>query len=37
MKHRIAIIGLGGMGTWHLNELETMYAPEVAGFWDIKE
>ena len=37
MKHRIAIIGLGGMGTWHLNELETMDAPEVAGIWDIKE
>lgn len=37
MKHRIAIIGLGGMGTWHLNELETMDEPEVAGIWDIKE
>lgn len=37
MKHRIAIIGLGGMGTWHLNELETMPEPEVAGIWDIKE
>ena len=37
MKHRIAIIGLGGMGTWHLNELETMDTPEVAGIWDIKE
>ncbi|MBQ9167954.1 MAG: Gfo/Idh/MocA family oxidoreductase [Oscillospiraceae bacterium] len=37
MKHRIAIIGLGGMGTWHLNELETFNEPEVAGIWDIKE
>lgn len=37
MKHRIAIIGLGGMGTWHLNELETLNEPEVAGIWDIKE
>lgn len=37
MKHRIAIIGLGGMGTWHLNELQTMDEPEVAGIWDIKE
>lgn len=37
MKHRIAIIGLGGMGTWHLNELETMNEPEVAGIWDIRE
>ena len=37
MKHRIAIIGLGGMGTWHLNKLETLNEPEVAGIWDIKE
>ena len=37
MKHRLAIIGLGGMGTWHLNELETMTEPEAAGIWDIKE
>ena len=37
MKHRLAIVGLGGMGTWHLNELETMTEPEVAGIWDIKE
>ena len=37
MKHRIAIIGLGGMVTWHLNELETLNEPEVAGIWDIKE
>lgn len=37
MKHRIAIIGLGGMGTWHLNELQTMDEPEVAGIWDVKE
>ena len=37
MKPRLAIIGLGGMGTWHLNELETMTEPEVAGIWDIKE
>lgn len=37
MKHRIGIIGLGGMGTWHLNELETMDNPEVAGIWDIRE
>ena len=38
MKHRMAIIGLGGMGTWHLNNLETMgEILEVAGIWDIKE
>lgn len=37
MKHRIAIIGLGGMGTWHLNELQTIEEPEIAGIWDIAE
>ena len=37
MKHRIAIIGLGGMGTWHLNELETMDELEFAGVWDVRE
>lgn len=37
MKHRIAIIGLGGMGTWHLNKLATLDEPEVAGIWDIRE
>lgn len=37
MKHRIAIIGLGGMGTWHLDKLSTLEEPEVAGIWDIKE
>ena len=37
MKHRLAIIGLGGMGTWHLNKLETLSEPEIAGIWDIKE
>ena len=31
------VVGLGGMGTWHLNELQTMSEPEVAGIWDIKE
>lgn len=37
MKHRIGIIGLGGMGTWHLNELLTMDELELAGIWDIRE
>lgn len=37
MKHRIAIVGLGGMGTWHLNKLQTLDQPEVAGIWDIRE
>ena len=35
--HKLAIIGLGGMGTWHLNKLETLEEPVVAGIWDIKE
>ena len=37
MKHRIGIIGLGGMGTWHLNALLTMDELELAGIWDIRE
>jgi len=37
MKHRIGIIGLGGMGTWHLDELLTMDELELAGIWDIRE
>ena len=38
MKHKIAIIGLGGMGTWHLNNYEKLEdILEVAGIWDIKE
>lgn len=37
MKHKIAIIGLGGMGTWHLDELQTLGEPEVVGIWDIRE
>jgi len=35
--HKIAIIGLGGMGTWHLDKLQTLEEPVVAGIWDIKE
>ncbi len=37
MKHKIAIVGLGGMGTWHLDKLQTLEEPEVAGIWDIRE
>lgn len=38
MKHKVAIIGLGGMGTWHLNNYEELGdILEVAGIWDIKE
>lgn len=35
--HRLAIIGLGGMGTWHLNKLEDIQEIAVAGIWDIQE
>ena len=37
MKLRIGIIGLGCMGTWHLNELLIMDELELAGIWDIRE
>jgi len=37
MKHRVAIIGYGGMGGWHGNKLTTMDELEFAGIWDIKE
>jgi scyllo-inositol 2-dehydrogenase (NADP+) len=37
MKYKIAIVGLGGMGTWHLNKLQSQSELEVAGVWDIKE
>ena len=37
MKHRIAIIGLGGMGGWHMKKLKTLEQPEIAGIWDIRE
>jgi len=37
MKHRIAIIGLGGMGAWHMKKLKTLEQPEIAGIWDIRE
>ena len=37
MKHRIGIIGYGGMGGWHVNKLLTMENPELAGIWDIRQ
>ncbi len=37
MEHRLAIIGLGGMGNFHLEELQTIDHIEVAGIWDIRE
>lgn len=37
MKHKLAIVGFGGMGFWHWEELQTLDEPEVVGIWDIKE
>ncbi len=37
MKHRIGIIGYGGMGGWHVDKLKTLPEPELAGVWDIRE
>lgn len=37
MKHKIAIVGFGGMAGWHYNEIQTMENLEIAGIWDIKE
>lgn len=37
MKHRIGIIGYGGMGGWHVDKLNTLPEPELAGIWDIRE
>ena len=37
MKHRIGIIGYGGMGGWHVSKLQTMENPEIAGIWDIRQ
>ena len=37
MKHRIGIIGYGGMGGWHVSKLATLDNPELAGIWDIRE
>ncbi len=37
MQHKLAIVGLGGMGSWHVNRLEEMGNPVVSGIWDIRE
>ena len=37
MQHKLAIVGLGGMGSWHVNRLEEMGNPVVAGIWDIRQ
>lgn len=37
MEHKIAIIGLGGMGSWHAKRMMDMGNPVLAGIWDIRE
>lgn len=37
MKHKIAIVGFGGMAGWHYDEIQTIDDLEIAGIWDIKE
>lgn len=37
MKHKMAIVGFGGMAGWHYNEVQTIEGLEIAGIWDIKE
>ena len=34
-KKRVAIVGFGGMGTWHANKLAESDVAELAGIWDI--
>lgn len=37
MKHKMAIVGFGGMAGWHYDEIQTIDGLEIAGIWDIKE
>lgn len=37
MKHKMAIVGFGGMANWHDDEIRTIEDLEIAGIWDIKE
>ena len=37
MKHKIAMVGFGGMAGWHYNLIKDLEDLEVAGIWDIKE
>lgn len=37
MKHRLAMVGFGGMAGWHYDLIERLEDLEVAGIWDIKE
>lgn len=37
MKHKIAMVGFGGMAGWHYEEIQTIENLEIAGIWDIRE
>ena len=37
MKHKMAIVGFGGMAGWHYDEIQTIEGLEIAGIWDIRE
>lgn len=37
MKHKIAMVGFGGMAGWHYDLIKDLEDLEVAGIWDIKE
>jgi predicted dehydrogenase len=37
MKKRVAIVGYGGMGSWHVSKIKNSDVVECAGIWDIKE
>ncbi len=37
MKHALAIIGFGGMGSWHYDLIQEIDGLTVAGIWDIRE
>ena len=36
-KKRVAVVGYGGMGSWHVNKMMLSDVVECAGIWDIKE
>ena len=36
-KKRVAIVGYGGMGGWHVKKILASDVVELAGIWDIKE
>lgn len=37
MKHKMSIVGFGGMAGWHYEKAQTIENLEIAGIWDIKE